>query len=161
MSELQDTGVDYKIAPEDSLSIIGSNSINTAGDLYTIHINSIIKANNKRNKRFLDIASSIIFLIISPFLIFIIHQPFGLFRNIFLVIFCKRSWVGYHYSAIFDIEKLPHIKKGILTPADAFRNKYVTDDTAQQLNLVYARDYNLLSDLNILIKGSLNLGRMS
>jgi len=52
MSALQDLKVDYKIAPEDSLSIIGSNSINTAGDLYTVNINTITRVENKRNKRF-------------------------------------------------------------------------------------------------------------
>jgi GT2 family glycosyltransferase len=161
MSALQDMRVDYKIAPEDSLSIIGSNSINTAGDLYTIHINSITKANNRRNKRFLDTAASLIFLVISPVLVFLIHQPLGLFRNILMILFGKRSWVGYHYTQGFDMEKLPHIRKGVLDPADAFKNRAIIDDTTQQLNFIYARDYDILSDMNIIIRGYKNLGRKS
>jgi len=59
MTEWQHTQVDYKIAPEDSLSIIGSNSIHTRGDLYTVHINAVDKVANRRNKRLLDIVLSL------------------------------------------------------------------------------------------------------
>ncbi len=62
--------VDYKIAQPDSLFLIGSNSINTAGDLYLLDVNSIDKPNNKRKKRILDVCSSIIFLSTFPFFIF-------------------------------------------------------------------------------------------
>ncbi|MDP2159354.1 MAG: glycosyltransferase, partial [Flavobacterium sp.] len=52
MSKIDYAEVDYKIAPEESLFIIGSNSVDDPGDLYTIDINlSIIKPISKRNKR--------------------------------------------------------------------------------------------------------------
>jgi len=38
MIDLQKYNVDYKIAPSESVAIIGSNSINTSGDLYTINL---------------------------------------------------------------------------------------------------------------------------
>lgn len=161
MSELQDTGVDYKIAPEDSLSIIGSNSINTAGDLYTVNISSINKLNNRRNKRLLDIVVSLLLLITWPIMLFFMRNPAGLLNNLFLVLFGKRTWVGYNKSRSHEVEKLPHIRTGVLTPADAFRNKKISEDIISKLNLVYARDYNLISDMNIIIKGYRNLGRQS
>ncbi len=161
MSELQDMRVDYKIAPEDSLSIIGSNSINTSGDLYTINISAITSSANKRSKRFIDLAASIIFLPLTPFLLFILHQPLGIFRNIFLVIFARRSWVGYIHDEHFDVERLPHIRKGILTPLDAFRNNKLSEEMKKQLNFIYARDYSPGNDLNVLMKGIKNLGRKS
>lgn len=40
MRSLKGLNVDFKIAPPESLSIIGSNSSNTAGDLYTVRIDS-------------------------------------------------------------------------------------------------------------------------
>lgn len=43
MIDLQKYNVDYKIAPSESIAIIGSNSINTSGDLYTIKTESIKK----------------------------------------------------------------------------------------------------------------------
>ena len=66
MTRLIGTSVDFKIAPPESLSIIGSNSINTAGDLYTIHFNSIGKESNRRNKRLFDVVSSLLLLITFP-----------------------------------------------------------------------------------------------
>ncbi len=159
MSELHYSQVDYKIAPEDSLSIIGSNSINTSGDLYIININSIDKIYNKRNKRFLDIISSLLFFVFFPIGIFIVKSPLGYFKNIFLVLFGKKSIVGYYHYDDISIDKLPEIKKGILNPTDAFRTRKINKDTIEKLNLIYARDYKIYNDLNILFRGFKNLGR--
>lgn len=159
MSELQDTRVDYKIAPEESLSIIGSNSINTQGDLYTIQINTITKPSNRRNKRMLDISASLVLLAMLPVTIFIVRSPLGHIRNILLVLIGRLTWVGYHPTKHSDEEKLPHIREGVLTPMDAFMHDSIPEDTIQKLNVVYARDYNLSVDLNILFKGFRNTGR--
>jgi GT2 family glycosyltransferase len=159
MSELHYSQVDYKIAPEDSLSIIGSNSINTSGDLYIININSIDKIYNKRNKRFLDIITSLLLFGIFPVGIFIVKSPLGYFKNIFLVLFGKKSIVGYYNYDDVSIDKLPEIKKGILNPTDAFRTRKINKDTIEKLNLIYARDYKIYNDLNIIFRGFKNLGR--
>ncbi|MCD4711031.1 MAG: glycosyltransferase, partial [Bacteroidales bacterium] len=66
MTRLIGSSVDFKIAPPESLSVIGSNSINTSGDLYTIHFNSIGKESNRRNKRLFDMISALLLLITSP-----------------------------------------------------------------------------------------------
>lgn len=159
MSELQDSDVDFKIAPEDSQSIIGSNSINTSGDFYTIDINSIADGRNRRNKRFLDIITVFILLISSPVMVFIVKKPAGLFRNLITVFIGKHSWVGYCIIEEIDISHLPEIKPGILNPCDAFPNRSISAETKEWLNLVYARDYKFTTDINILFKGIKNLGR--
>jgi GT2 family glycosyltransferase len=159
MSELHNFQVDYKIAPEDSLSIIGSNSINTSGDLYVIDINSIDRPDNKRNKRLFDILSSIILLPAFPVLLFVIKRPAGFFGNLFSVFFGRKSWVGYFNNTKQSEHKLPHVKKGVLYPSDIFARKKITDETQEKLNLVYARDYKVWTDLNILWKGFRNIGR--
>ena len=46
MSQLQDFSLEYKIAPPKSFYIIGSNSINVEGDIYTLSANSIGKKEN-------------------------------------------------------------------------------------------------------------------
>jgi lipopolysaccharide/colanic/teichoic acid biosynthesis glycosyltransferase len=53
----------------------------------------------------------------------------------------------------------PPLKPGILSPADMFDN--ATSDTAKnnRLNVLYARNYSVLTDAEILIKGWKNLGR--
>ena len=159
MSELKDAQVDYKIAPPESLSIIGSNSINTSGDLYVIDINAIVKRSNRRNKRMLDVSVSIALLLISPAAIFLVKQPLGLLRNILLVLIGKRSWIGFTAHTIDDSSRLPEIRLGVLHPLDAFPNQHVPDETAARLDLLYARDYKLMNDLTIIFKGFRNLGR--
>ncbi len=159
MSELNISQVELKIAPPESLSIIGSQSINTSGDIYIIELDSITKVNNKRSKRFLDIVISTILLIISPLAIVVMKNPFGFVRNIFMIIFATKSWVGYRFTETSENHKLPEIKKGVLNPTDVLKNKNISYDTIDRLNLLYARDYKVLNDLNIILKGFRNLGR--
>ena len=159
MTELQDKLVDFKIAPPESLSIIGSNSINTSGDLYVIDINAITKIANRRNKRLLDIIVSSSLLLFSPLVLFIVKNPVGLFRNIFSVFFGFKSWVGYSELSDSEKQRLPAIRKGVLNPFDAFRKEPVPGEAVSRLNLMYARDYQFSNDFNIILKGFRELGR--
>ena len=159
MSELQDKLVDFKIAPPESLSIIGSNSINTSGDLYVIDINAITKISNRRNKRLLDLAVSTGLLVFFPLVLFVVRNPVGLLRNIFSVLFGFKSWVGYSELTDSEKQRLPDIRKGVLNPFDAFRREPVPGEAVSRLNLMYARDYQFTNDLNIIFKGLRELGR--
>ncbi len=161
MSEFQHLRIDFKIAPEDSLSIIGSNSINTSGDLYTVDINSITTPRNLRNKRFLDIITALSLLVLLPINVFFIRKPGGLIRNIFQVLVGHRSWVGYNSNNLAKLEKLPEIKAGILCPEDAFGKKQLNPEITGKLNMLYARDYNFTTDLNIILRAYRELGRKS
>jgi GT2 family glycosyltransferase len=159
MSELQDKLVDFKIAPPESLSIIGSNSINTSGDLYVIDINAITKISNRRNKRLLDLVVSSGLLVLFPLVLFLVKNPIGLFRNLFFVFFGLKSWVGYSELTDTERQRLPAIRKGVLNPFDAFRKEPVPGEAVSRLNLMYARDYQFTNDLNIILKGFRELGR--
>lgn len=161
MLKLSHINVEYKIAPPESLSIIGSNSINTAGDLYLININSINKPSNKREKRLFDFLSALLLLISLPVLLFFIKNRFYLLRNILLVLIGRYTWVGYifHPEVFGSKEDLPNIKKGILTPADGIKKKDIADEMKERLNFIYAKDYKVSNDFNILLKGLLNIGR--
>jgi GT2 family glycosyltransferase len=152
--------VDYKIAPPESLSVIGSNSIDTSGDLYTIDINSISRPANKRNKRLVDVAASVGLLISLPVTVFIVKNPARFIRNIFSVFLGFRTWVGYEgqRSGVVS-QKLPAIRIGVLFPTDILRNKEVTEETAERLNILYAKDYRAWNDLNIILKGLRHAGR--
>jgi hypothetical protein len=148
------SGVDFKIAPPESLSIIGSNDVDTAGDLYVIDVNSISKSNNKRNKRLLDIGLSIAAIIFSPILIFIQEKKSNYFLNCFNVLFGFYSWVGY--GKITD-KSLPEIKRSVLSPsilidAEADNNKI------KLANLRYAKDYSIEKDIALIWKCREKLG---
>ena len=158
MTEWQTAQVDYKIAPEDSLSIIGSNSIHTRGDLYTVNINAVDKIANRRNKRLLDLFLSLVFFVLLPVLIFTQKKPLGFIKNIFKVLLGLKSWVGY-YPLPSQIHQLPRIRKGVLNPIDATKFKNTDDNTIKQLNLLYARDYNPSKDVNIILFAFTRLGK--
>ncbi len=149
MHTLISADVDFKIAPPESMSIIGSNSIDTAGDLYIIDVNSISKPKNKRNKRLFDVLSSLLFIMLSPILILFQKNKIGFLKNIFSVLFNFRSWVGYGND---EHEHLPKLKTSVLSPADAIKNNNITSDTRARLHLAYSKDYKIENDLNIVWK---------
>jgi GT2 family glycosyltransferase len=158
MTEWQHLEVDYKIAPEDSLSIIGSNSIHTRGDLYTVNINAVDKAANRRNKRLIDILLSCLLLLLFPIVIFFQKQPGGFIKNLLVVLFGLKSWVGY-CPVQNETVHLPNIRKGVLNPSNAMKSRDIDAETAVDLNILYARDYNIWKDMNILIYAFRDLGQ--
>lgn len=159
MAELNVRPLNFKIAPPESLTIIGSQSINTSGDIYIIELDSIARIHNRRNKRFLDILTSLLLLIPSPLLCFVMKNPGGFIRNLIWVLFGKRTWVGYRGVDPNSDLKLPQIKKGILNPTDGLSVKQMDASTINRLNLLYARDYKIVNDIHILMKGFRLMGR--
>ena len=158
MSALQHTQVEYKIAPPESMSIIGSNSIDTAGDLYIIDINSIGKFQNRRNKRVFDVGISLALLVSYPVTVFITGHPLNFLFNILKVLFGLRSITGYHPAPQGD-HKLPDIRKGIIYPTDGIEIQNPDPQLVSRLNLLYARGYTISNDFRLLYKGFRHLGR--
>jgi GT2 family glycosyltransferase len=154
MLTLVSSGVDFKIAPPESLSIIGSNNIDTAGDLYMIDVNSISKSNNKRNKRLLDIGISILAILFSPVLFFMQENKANFFINCFNVLFGFYSWVGY--GKITD-KALPEIKRSVLSPGMLIGDD-ADSDKIKLANLRYAKDYKIEKDLIVIWKCRKKLG---
>jgi O-antigen biosynthesis protein len=154
MLTLVSSGVDFKIAPPESLSIIGSNNIDTAGDLYMIDVNSISKSNNKRNKRLLDIAVSILAIAFSPILFFIQENKSNYILNCFNVLFGFYSWVGY--GKIND-KSLPEIKRSVLSPGMLLEGE-VDNNKMKLANLRYAKDYKIEKDIVMIWKLRKQLG---
>ena len=156
MLTLVSSGVDFKIAPPESLSIIGSNNIDTAGDLYMIDVNSISKSSNKRNKRLLDIGVSILVLIFSPILFFMQEKRQNYFLNFLNVLFGFYSWVGY--GKLTD-KSLPQIKRSILSPSMLISADIVDSDKVKLANLRYAKDYKVEKDILLIWKCRKKLGQ--
>lgn len=147
------SSLDYKIAPQDTLSIIGSNSINTRGDLYTIDIKTINTNSNKRKKRLFDLLSSFLGIILWIFLVFFINKPFAFLKNCLRVLSGKYSWIGYCELEGSDANnRLPKIKKGIFDPSTNMSRVGLSKEEKEQLNLMYARDYSLSKDINFFFR---------
>ena len=160
MTQTQFPEVDFKIAPTESMFLIGSNSINTAGDLYAFGINAITKPTNQRVKRLLDLVLAALFLALSPIIIWMMKRPFGLLKNLFLVLIGKRTWVGYIKDLKTDRNfDLPKISDSVLNPLDGLEVEEPDEKGLSRLNMLYAKDYRVANDLNIVFKGFRNLGR--
>jgi GT2 family glycosyltransferase len=154
MLQLVSVEVDFKIAPPESISIIGSNSIDTAGDdLYVIDFNSVSKPYNKRKKRIFDMAMSLVLLAILPIVIFAEKKPIHFLANLLLVLVGAKTWVGYEANAD---PRLPSIKKSVLSPNQHIKS---TDkEYLNKLNLAYAKDYKTENDLKTIMKNFRALG---
>jgi GT2 family glycosyltransferase len=158
MSGIERRSLDFKIAPPESLYIIGSNSIDTSGDLYILDVNSITRSENLRNKRLLDFFVTILLIATLPINLLVVRKKGGYLGNLVSVFFGRKSWVGYGEMSAEKQFRLPKIKRGILTPVDSLATK-PGEDTANKLNVVYAKDYRVSNDFRILWKGFRNLGR--
>lgn len=157
MSELKSSSMDFKIAPENCEHLIGSNSIDTAGELYILHLNALITDENKRKKRLFDVLASTGILLSLPVSIFFYQNKGQLLQNLLNVFIGKRSFIGFSEELSLKDVRLPRIKKGILTPDDGFEFK--DEDITQKLNLLYARDYSMRKDFSIVWKAWRELDR--
>ena len=157
MTQLQEQQVEYKIAPEESDSIIGSNSISTYDEIYGVHVNSITKASNRRKKRFFDILTSCLLLLFLGIDIWFVRKKKNFIHNIFEVLKGKKSWVGCQKQE--EDEQLPDLRPGVLYPTDAFKFNQADPNLNHKVNIMYIQDYSMLTDLNIIYRGFRDLGR--
>jgi len=152
MLNLEGNKVDFKIAQPETSFLIGSNSIDSQGDLYVTDINRINKPANQRNKRLLDILTALKMLILSPILIWFYSDKRKFYKNMFGVLSGTVSMVGYatvHHSSNL---KLPKIKRGILPASLLFKNSQQDEDSISRLNLIYAKNHSIVMDLKIILK---------
>ena len=157
MLQLEKHDVDFKIAQPETSFLIGSNSIDSQGDLYVMDINRINKPANRRNKRILDFSFGLIFLVLSPVLVWIFKEKGKFMRNCVGLIIGNISLVGYAKIDHVSNLKLPHIKRGILSSLMMVNKGDMDADAVARLNLIYAKNHSLIMDLKIIFK---NFGKL-
>ena len=148
----------YKIVPPKSLSIIGSDSKNTAGDLYAVDINlEIDQTRSKQLKRLFDVVSSLLLLFSLPLNIWFVKNKAGFIFNLFKVFSGRKTWVSY---AKFDKKtyNLPVIKMGVINPIIASGLSENDSINTDRINLFYAKNYSVEKDLLYVFKGFKFLG---
>lgn len=151
-------GIDYKIVPQESLSIIGSSSKNSAGELYTVDIQfNIDTPMARRNKRVVDWLATGFLLLTFPVWIWVVRRPLGLFRNLLLVALGRKAWVGYAQEGAVG-GQLPPLRPGVLSPLSGLRLRELDEPTVQRLNFLYAKDFQTSRDLEIIWRGFRELG---
>ena len=155
MITLVTKGLEFKIAPPESLSIIGSNSIDTAGDLYVIDVNNVGRPENRRNKRLLDILTSLFLLLFCWIFVWFQNRKANFLLNLFKVLTGIYSWVGYGKNSRKD---LPSLRPSVLTPADGLPAG-VDNERINKALLNYSKDYKAEHDLLIIFKHWRHLDR--
>jgi len=132
-------------------SIVGSDSKNVSGDFVAdSKYYKIDEPLCRRNKVLLDVTASLFFIISFPVHFILQKKPFHFFRNVFEVLFLRKSWVGYASKN----NTLPVIKKGVLTSTSlpAPLNDLPAETLARSDNW-YATTYSATTDVKRMIRG--------
>ena len=153
MGKLQSFQVEYKIAPENGMAIIGSNSIFSTEDMYAIPVHSIVQKENRIRKRLFDVCSALVLLLLLPLDIWFVREKGGFVRNIFQVLAGKKSWVGC------QLQNPKYLRPGVLHPVDAFSNHTFSEEMIALADNLYTRNYKVKVDLMTMLKGFRWLGR--
>jgi hypothetical protein len=148
MSKIASDELEFKIAQPNSLYLIGSNSVDTSGDVYMLEIDKITEAKQKRNKRSLDVLLSILMLLFSPIILWLYKNKRTFLLNCWLILIGKKSFVGYAVFHDDNGKKLPAIKKGILSPI--LKEDSAVADHVYKQNILYARNYSVLKDVKVI-----------
>ena len=150
------TSLNFKILPENSHFLIGSNSRETLGDYYCPDSNwELGKRANKRNKRVLDFVLSFLFLLLSPILMWLTNSPSRFIKNMTNILSGENTFVGFNqkYESHF-----PNIKKGVLSPVSYLDTTNLDSKQIRNINMRYAKDYSARNDFYIIFKCLNQLG---
>ncbi len=151
--QMQECGnnYEYKIHLTGSQSFVGSNSSNTSGDLYTVDKRfNLSSFAMQRNKRMLDIAISLLLLVLFPFTFFLVKKPAAMFTNLFSVLSGGKTWVGYAEGAATN--RLPSLRPGVLPPYNILSGYEPSEHVRLQINLAYAQHYTPATDIGLVMK---------
>jgi hypothetical protein len=148
----------YKILPPHSLSIIGSDSKNSAGDLYAIDIHlNIADTRSKQLKRILDFFVALLLLLTLPLSVFFVENKSSFLKNIIHVFLGKKTWVGFIKTNEKLNYTLPKIKPSVI-PIFFEDNLNEKGLILERLNLLYAKNYSVEDDLFHILKNFRKLG---
>lgn len=159
MSRIGNDQIEFKIAQPESFYLIGSNSVDSSGDLYLLEIDKISEKSSKRNKRTFDFFMALFLLIAYPIIFLFYKNKLKLAKNLWSILLGKMSFVGYNISVIDPATKLPKLKPGIFTPFNYGHNEIKPNKSVHKMNLLYAKDYNVSKDFKIFWKNKQQLDR--
>ncbi len=149
-------GIRNKFHASGSASIIGSDSKYASGNYVTNRKNyGIDLPLNRRLKNLLDEALAFLFLISFPIHLLLQKRRAHFFKNVFDVLFGKKTWIGY----AGDAEHLPRIKRGVLTPTALPSSlNELPKESLDNTDEWYAQEYSAGVDLEKIWRGYKYLG---
>lgn len=149
-------GVRCKFHASGSSSIVGSDSKDMEGEYLTPEKKYTIgQALNRRNKNLIDVSLALLLMVTLPVHLFFQKKPLGLIRNIFMVLFRQKSWVGYAGTA----NHLPALRPGVLTStALPHAINTLPAESLQVSDEWYATGFSVYTDLRKMARGYPYLG---
>ena len=154
MTQTSAVDLEFKIAQPDTSFLIGSNSIDRAGELYVLNFNSLNHPENKRVKRLIDVVFSGLFILTLPFHIWIFNDKKSLIQGLFSVLIGRKTFVGYTEKETLTKSKQ---KQSIIGPFDHL--KLSSKEDRERFFLIYSRDYTPLFDIRSILRNFRSLDR--
>ncbi|MFM1898621.1 MAG: hypothetical protein RL577_861 [Bacteroidota bacterium] len=144
MTSSNRSGLQVKIAPERSNAIIGSDSKDEPGELFTVDVrHRLSEPQHRRNKRIMDVAISVLGLLLLPVLLCFKNARNSI-RHLPVVLMGAKTWVGYGQDvSAYD---LPQLKPGVWSAAGKFAGTTFENDALS----LYARDYSVYLDVELI-----------
>lgn len=146
-----------KFYAANSLSIVGSDSKDTAGEaLSKENSYNISNPYNRRIKRLIDLTTSIFFIITFPIHFLLVKKPIAFFGNCLKIIAGKKTWIGYTVNG----KHLPPLRKAVIgcneIPVSSLQA--LPAESLKKVDEWYALDYEPLEDFKIIWNSYLKLG---
>ena len=138
-------------------SIIGSDDKFSRGEAISSQTEyRLNKATNRRVKRLIDVSFSLLCILIFPLHFLFVKKPLRFLSNCFSICFGNKTWISYITSPPF----LPKLRKGILAPNGQLQNSphSLPPESLQMVDHWYAKDYEPLEDLKLILKNYRHLG---
>ncbi len=150
------SGLKFRYHACGSNSIVGSDTSTESGEILSAEIEfAIARSSNKRLKRFIDVSTSVFFLLTFPIHFFFVEHPFSFFANCFAIIGGYKTWIAY----LDNEQSLPYLKKGVLLPGGKKEpSSRLSGNDIHQLNYWYARNYEPWQDVKTILSNYKYLG---
>ncbi len=151
MVKMSTSSVSFKIVPDDSGFIIGSNAKDINGELYTEEVRlALMDKNTLQKKRLIDIIIGLCLIPVGLFIGWFGKGVVSYYKNIFEVIIGVKTWVSYDYTV--DVKGLPYLRNGVYPVSIESKNQDLSDSIKKRLNYFYAKNYTVGSDFGIVLK---------
>ncbi len=152
VEKMRDIGhkVKVKIVPVEETTIIGSSGRDSRGEFYNMDLLFKLDRKSVRFRKYLfDFILAIILLLTYPVL-FVFNKRIK-FNQLIDVLLLRRTWVSYILNDD-NLGQLPEIKKGVFSLSFQDDISNIPNKDIHSMNLLYARDYTVLIDMDYLFK---------
>jgi len=142
-------GIKLRLHASRSGSVIGSDSKFYSGEVIGAKQYRLSEPVYRRLKRLTDVAVAFLLLILFPVHFFMNRHPLRLLKNCWLVLFGKKTWIGY--DGLPESE-LPPLPRAVLGPNGFPPSLHTLQAAARkQANEWYADELDLLRDIYLIV----------